>query len=89
MNITIRNAEAGDNIKIRELQEEIAALHHNGRPDIFKTEARYYSDDIFAQRLDNPDEYIYIAESDGAVVGYAFETAKETTSRNSFPPPPR
>lgn len=72
MNITIRNAVIGDNIKIHPLQDEIAALHHDGRPDLFRTEARYYSDDIFAELLSDRDQFIYIAESGSEIVGYAF-----------------
>lgn len=72
MNITIRNAVAADCEKIRPLQAEIAALHHNGRPDIFKTEPRYFPQEVFDGRLSDPLHFIFIAESDGEVVGYAF-----------------
>lgn len=73
MNITIRNVVRGDNTKIRSLQEEIAALHYEGRPDLFREEARYYIDEAFAEKLANPDHFIYIAENEnGGVVGYSF-----------------
>jgi ribosomal protein S18 acetylase RimI-like enzyme len=73
MNITIRTAVPGDREKIRPLQKEIADLHHEGRPDLFKTEARYFTDESFAERLQKPGFYVYIAESEtGEVVGYAF-----------------
>lgn len=59
--------------RIRLLQKEIADLHHNGRPDLFKTEARYFTKAVFAERLNDPRHTIYIAETDtGEVVGYAF-----------------
>lgn len=38
MNINIRTAVIDDCERIRPLQKEIADLHHNGRPDLFKTE---------------------------------------------------
>lgn len=73
MSITIRNAVPEDCARIRPLQKEIADLHHSGRPDLFKTEARYFTDEAFAQRLSDPDHTVYIAETEGGdVVGYAF-----------------
>lgn len=73
MQVTIRNAEIGDNIRIRPLQEEIARLHYLGRPDLFREDTRYYSKEAFQAKLANPDHFIYIAEDlDGSVVGYAF-----------------
>lgn len=73
MNITIRDAVMEDCERIRPLQKEIADLHHKGRPDLFKTEARYFTREAFAERLNDPNHTIYIAEADhGEVVGYAF-----------------
>lgn len=73
MNIKIRNAVAEDRERIRPLQEEIADLHHQGRPDLFKTEARYFTQEAFSERLNDPKHTIFIAETDaGDVVGYAF-----------------
>ena len=73
MNINIRVAVMEDCERIRPLQKEIADLHHNGRPDIFKAEARYFTKEAFAERLHDPKHTIYIAETEsGEVVGYAF-----------------
>lgn len=73
MNINIRNAVIDDCERIRPLQKEIADLHHKGRPDLFKIEARYFTKEAFAERLNDPKHTIYIAETDnGDVVGYAF-----------------
>ena len=73
MNINIRTAVIDDCERIRPLQKEIADLHHNGRPDLFKTEARYFTKEAFAERLSDSKHTIYIAETDnGEVVGYAF-----------------
>jgi ribosomal protein S18 acetylase RimI-like enzyme len=73
MNFIIREAAADDRERIRPLQAEIARLHFEGRSDIFKQEARYYTDESFSAKLNNPEEYIYIAENeDGGVIGYAF-----------------
>ncbi len=72
MNILIRNAVLSDREKIRPLQKEIADLHFRGRPDLFKKEARYFTDESFQERLDNPDDFVFIAENGKEVVGYAF-----------------
>lgn len=73
MKIIIRDAIIEDCERIRYLQEEIAELHHIGRPDLFKPEARYFTEDVFEERLNSPSNIIYIAETDaGEVVGYVF-----------------
>jgi len=72
MEFTIRPAELADREKIRPLQKEIADLHHDGRPDLFRTEARYYTDEAFAEKLRNPDSFVYIAETSDEVIGYVF-----------------
>lgn len=73
MNINIRTAVIDDCERIRPLQKEIAELHHKGRPDLFKTEARYFTKEEFAKRLNDPNHTVLIAETDtGEVVGYAF-----------------
>lgn len=73
MDITIRAAVQSDREKIRPLQQEIADLHREGRPDLFRTEARFFTDESFAARLSDPNHTVLIAETDGGeVVGYAF-----------------
>ena len=59
----IRRARPGDHLLIRELQQEVAALHYEGRPDLFQKEGRYYSEEAFARLLANPDEFIWITVS--------------------------
>ena len=73
MNIIIRNAVFDDIVRIRPLQKEIADLHRQGRPDLFKEEPRYFSVDAFKKRLQDPEHTILIAEDEnGTVAGYAF-----------------
>lgn len=70
---TIRPAVATDREQLRPLQKEIAELHHAGWPDLFRTEARYFSPEEFAQRL-SEDKYVNLIAQDasGQVIGYAF-----------------
>lgn len=84
MNLNIRRAKTGDNILIRPLQDEIAALHHEGRPDLFKTQARWYNDDVFEKMLSDPKQYIFIAELDGEVTGYAFAVLREIRGHSTY-----
>lgn len=73
MHIIIRTAVPEDCQRIRPLQTEIAHVHHEGRPDLFKTEARYFTQEAFDQRLNDPKHTVFIAQADdGSVVGYAF-----------------
>lgn len=73
MNIHIRPAVPEDCPRIRPLQKEIADLHHQGRPDLFKAEPRYFTQEAFDARLQDPNHRVLIAETaQGQVVGYAF-----------------
>ena len=62
-----------DREQLRALQKEIAELHHAGRPDLFRTEARYFTPEEFAQPL-SEDKYVNLIAQDasGQVIGYAF-----------------
>lgn len=73
MEFFIRNAVSEDCAKIRPLQQEIADLHHEGRPDLFRTEARFFKQEDFDKRLSDPAHTVFIAEDEnGGVIGYAF-----------------
>ena len=61
MSINIRPAVPEDRVRIRPLQQEIADLHHEGRPDLFKTEARFFEDEEFLKRLNDPGHTVLIA----------------------------
>jgi len=73
MKIMVRPAVPEDCQRIRPLQEEIARLHYEGRPDLFKNEARFFTEEAFGQRLADPKHTVFVAEAeDGTVAGYAF-----------------
>ena len=73
MHINIRSAVLEDCARIRPLQQEIAELHRQGRPDLFKREARFFTEEAFLERLNDPNHTVLIAENDkDEVVGYAF-----------------
>ncbi|MBO5221680.1 MAG: GNAT family N-acetyltransferase [Clostridia bacterium] len=73
MNITIRKARTDDCEKIRPLQKEIADLHYKGRPDIFREQPPYFSEEDFARMCEDQSAVSLIAKTEeGEVVGYAF-----------------
>ncbi len=84
MNITTRRAVMDDRLKIIPLQKEIADLHRNGRPDLFRTEARYYSEGDFFAKLTHPDHRIFIAEVDGDIAGYVFAVIKHVRNHPTY-----
>lgn len=84
MEITIRRAVMDDRIRIMPLQKEIADLHHAGRPDLFREEARYYSEDEFFARLTNPDHCVFLAETAGEIAGYVFAAVKHIRNHPTY-----
>ncbi len=73
MTIQTRRAGIGDSTRIGELLTDIAALHHNGRPDMFKAGSRKYSGDEFAALLKDENRPVFVAaDENGRVVGYCF-----------------
>ena len=47
-------------------------MHHKIRPDLFKTNARKYTDDELRAVFGNPGTPVFVCEADGEVLGYAF-----------------
>lgn len=73
MTFTVRNAVLEDCHRILPLQEQISRLHFEGRPDLFKSEVRIYTEEMFQKWLDSPTHMLLIAETDsGEIAGYAF-----------------
>lgn len=73
MHINVRSAVLEDCFRIRPLQREIAELHHQSRPDLVKDEERFFTEEMFLKRLEDPNHTVLIAETAGGeVVGYVF-----------------
>jgi len=84
MNVTVRSAVQADNLRIRPLQSEIAKLHFEGRPDLFRPEPRFYTEDEFARMLADPKRFIFVAQEEGIVVGYAFASVVHMRSHPTY-----
>lgn len=73
MNIIIRRAENSDCDKVLLLLENIAQLHHNGRPDLFRSGAKKYSREELEVIFKDPGKPVFIAaDENNNVLGYAF-----------------
>lgn len=78
--LEIRQAEARDADRIGELLLQVEAVHHAGRPDIFRPGAVKYTREELLTLMKDPDRPIFVAETaeTGAgaersgVLGYAF-----------------
>lgn len=60
------------------LLQQVGEVHHQIRPDLFRTGAQKYSENDLSQLLKDPNRPILIAEADGKVAGYAFCILQET-----------
>lgn len=73
MAFLIRDAVAEDRERVVPLQQEIAQLHHDARPDLMRPIGRFFTEESFRERLSSPDHTVLVAETEsGQVVGYAF-----------------
>ncbi len=70
--MVIRRAENKDLDCINKLLCQVLMVHHNGRPDIFKPNAKKYKDYELLEIIADNERPIFIAEEDGEVLGYAF-----------------
>lgn len=68
----IRRAIKEDMDAINSLLRQVLEVHANGRPDIFISGRKKYTDDKLLNILNDDNTPIYVAVNDNAVVGYAF-----------------
>ncbi len=69
----IRRAEEKDQKRINELLYQVAKIHADGRPDIFKAATKKYTDNELLSIINNNETPIFVAVNDqNLVLGYAF-----------------
>ena len=85
MEIKIRKAETKDAPKIAEMLIGIGALHHNGRPDIYKDNLQKYDERDIIEILKDENMPVYVAadEKDN-VAAYAFCQIKEVSDSKAL-----
>ncbi len=69
--ISIRRAEARDLRGIARLLEQILEVHAKGRPDLFRSGGRKYTDEEISALLEDPSRVVLVADLEGTVAGYA------------------
>ena len=69
----IRRGEEKDLEGIHRLLRQVLMVHHDGRPDLFKSGVEKYSNDELLVMLHDDTKPIFVAtDEDGYVLGYAF-----------------
>ncbi len=80
--MTVRRANINDMPKINGLLCQVLNVHHEGRPDIFKSNAKKYTDSELADIIADDSRPIFVANCDGEVVGYAFCVFQQHINNN-------
>ncbi len=71
--MVIRRANLDDMTEINKLLCQVLEVHHSGRPDLFKGDAKKYTDEELAEIIADDSRPIFVAIGDGGrAVGYAF-----------------
>lgn len=69
----IRRAEERDMDGINSLLCQVLMVHHNGRPDLFKSGAKKYTDEELREILKDDTRPVFVGVDEAeAVMGYAF-----------------
>lgn len=71
--MTIRRAIVKDMEGINNLLNQVLMVHHNGRPDIFKSNTKKYTDNELIDIINDDTKPIFVAvDENDFVMGYAF-----------------
>lgn len=71
--MNIRRAVKSDMNGINKLLQQVLMVHHNGRPDLFKSNVKKYTDDELSDIIEDDNKPIFVAVDDqNEVMGYAF-----------------
>ena len=78
MNLIIRRARPEDSDAILALLSQVEAVHHEGRPDLFRPGGTKYTADELLEIIRDDNRPIFVAVLDGNVVGYTFGIVRIT-----------
>jgi len=81
----IRLAEPRDLEAVNTLLGQVLAVHHAGRPDLFRPVGKKYTDEELLAIFANPETPVFVYDKDGAVLGYAFCALKHQDSGALMP----
>ncbi len=68
----IRRAKIEDMDGINKLLEQVLMVHYEGRPDLFKSGAKKYTDEELMEIIKDDNKPIFVMTDDKDVYGYAF-----------------
>ena len=72
MSYLVRRAVGKDIPSLMELLKQVNKVHYDGRPDLFKLETKYSSDELSKIIADN-DTPVFVCENeDGKILGHGF-----------------
>ena len=79
----IRRAKASDADGINRLLYQVLEVHHRGRPDLFKSNVKKYTDDELLRIIEDDLRPIFCAvDEDENVLGYAFCVFQQNKNSN-------
>lgn len=78
----VRRAEIKDIKYIRKLLSQVLEVHHKGRPDIFKSGVRKYTDMEIESIIADDMRPVFVADKNGEVLGYSFCIVTENKNDN-------
>ena len=84
----IRLANTSDLAGINALLYQVAGVHHDGRPDLFRAGCKKYTDAQLIALIEDASETrpIFVYEEDGEVLGYAFCMLMDYSGENVLSP---
>lgn len=68
----IRKAEKRDIGGLMNLLHQVDAVHHNIRPDLFKTNTTKYNENELEELIDNSNNPIFVFDDSNQILGHAF-----------------
>ena len=81
----IRKATAKDLPAVNRLLRQVLALHHEGRPDLFRASGKKYTDPQLRAIFACPETPVFVFEEDGEVLGYAFCALQQADGNSILP----
>lgn len=83
-NLMIRRAGAGDIPALDKLLYQVHKVHSEIRPDLFRQGTKKYTDEELASILSDDRTPVFVAQRDGAVLGYAFCVHQQYVNDNNL-----
>lgn len=78
----IRRATVKDTDAINALLRQVLEVHHKGRPDIFKSDTKKYTDEELEKIISDDSKSIFVALDGDIVKGYAFCVFQQYINNN-------